>query len=376
MADEIKNGLIGLFVIAGLAVLVFIILFLHPQAGDEGQTLYVRFSDIDKISVGTRVNFAGRPVGEVVEIREVPAPREEHFRDKWIYPYELVLKIDSSVKVYNSDEISARTSGLLGERSVAITPRHPEDGIKLVLVTGDDILFATEGTSVDEAFDTFNKLSTKAEEVLDNILDQLNDMKHQKLWENIGKTAHNMAGITTDLNQPDFWKNTMADVKTFTASANTSADNISEFTRRLNTAEGTVNRLINNDDLYLRATAVMSKADIIMDDINHYGILYHNDKGWQRLRARRMNLMQKLQCPQEFRNFFNDEINSISTSLCRVATVLDQTFCMIPPEELLGDCGFEALFADLLRRVSGLEENIRMYNQQLVTEYNRGYCLD
>jgi phospholipid/cholesterol/gamma-HCH transport system substrate-binding protein len=374
MPDEIKNGLIGLFVIAGLAILVFIILFLHPQTGDEGQTLYVRFTDIDKVNVGTRVTFAGRPVGEVVEIRDVPSPREERFVDDWIYPYELVLKIDSKVRVYNSDQISARTSGLLGERSVAITPKHAKPDVVLVQVTDKDVLFATDPTTIEEVFDRFTTFANKADNVLDGVMEQLDEIKNQKIWPNLGKTAQNIADITTALNIPTDWKDTLTNAKSFTQKADTAAGNFITFSQRLNEGEGTMNRLINNDDLYLRATAFMSKADVLMDDINHYGVLFHNDKGWQRLRARRMNLLQKLQSPAEFRNYFNDEIDMISTSLTRVSTVLEETFCLFPPEELLCDRNFESLFADLLRRISGLEESIKMYHQQMMSEYERSEC--
>ena len=112
----------------------------------------------------------------------------------------------------------------------------------------------------------------------------------------------------------------------------------------------------------------MSKAETIMDDINHYGLLFNNDKGWQRLRARRMNLLVKLENPAEFYNFFNDEVNRISTSLSRVTSVLNDTYGFCAPPDLLCDPCFESVFADLLRRIEGLEENIKLYNQQLVSE--------
>lgn len=376
MSDEIKNGLIGVFVIAGLAILVFIILFLHPQTGDEGQTLTVRFQDLDKINVGTRVNFAGRPVGEVVEIREIPAPRDELFHNEGIYPFEVVLKIDSHIRVYNTDQFAIRTSGLLGERSIVITPKAPQEGIKIERLTGKEILFAEDVPTIEEAIEKFNELARKADDMMDAIMGQLDDLKSQHIWENLGKTSQHLASITGTLDVPSDWSQLLTSLKEFAVKANHSADRFFDFTTKLNTGQGTIARIVNEDDFYLRLTAVMSKADTLMDDINHYGVLFHNDKGWQRLRARRMNLMQKLECPQEFRNFFNDEVNMISTSLSRVATVLDETFCQFPAEELIGDIEFENLFADLLRRVSALEENIKMYNQQLITEYERsqGCC--
>lgn len=374
MADEIKNALIGLFVIAGLAVLVFIILFLHPQTGDEGQTLYVRFTDVDKVNIGTRVTFAGRPIGEVVEIRDVPSPREEHFVDDWIYPFELVLKIDSKTRVFNSDQISVRTSGLLGERSVAIMPKHAKPDVMPVQLTDKDVLFATDPTTVEEVFGRFTNFANKADAVLDNLNEQLDEIKRQRIWDNLGTAFRNVAEVTTELNVPGDWSTIVANIKSATQNAVDATTHFNTFGGNLSTAEGTLHRMLNNDDLYLRMTAFMSKADTLMDDINHYGVLFHNDKGWQRLRARRMNLLQKLQCPQEFSNFFNDEVDMISTSLTRVAAVLEETFCQFPPEELLGDPQFAGLFAELLRRVTGLEESIKMYHQQMMNTYEKSEC--
>jgi len=56
-----------------------------------------------------------------------------------IYFYQLVLKIDSRVKVYDTDEISIETSGLLGEKSIAITPKPAPKGITPTLITTQPI---------------------------------------------------------------------------------------------------------------------------------------------------------------------------------------------------------------------------------------------
>lgn len=365
-----------MFVMAGFAVLTFIILFLHPQTGDEGQTLYVRFVNIDKVNVGTRVNFAGKPVGEVVDIREIAAPRETEMgeEDAFIYPYELELKIDSHLKVFDSDEISIRTAGLLGERSVSITPKHARRNTQARQVNSKDPLFAVETPTVEEALEKVSELADSAMQVIDHVLQQLDHIKDQNIWENAGKTAKNLSEITGSLNRPTDYKEILDNLKAFSERLQSACTNIFSFTNKLNEGDSTISRLVNQDDLYLRLTALLTKGSTVMDDITHYGLLFHNDKGWQRLRARRMNLMQKLQCPQAFRNFFNDEVNLISTSLARVASVLDQTFAFCPPQQLLDDKSFECLFADLLQRISGLEENIKMYNEQLVSEHEKSRC--
>jgi phospholipid/cholesterol/gamma-HCH transport system substrate-binding protein len=402
MSVQIKNSLIGLFVISALAILGFTLMFLHPQTSDDGQILRVRFSNIDKITVGTRVTFAGKPVGQVVKIVEVEAPRTEKYFGEYVYPYELILATDSSVHVYNSDEISLRTSGLLGERSVAISPRKPKKGIRLRRVGSDDILYATEVGSLEETFAEFNTFAERAEETFDALMDMLEDVKQHNVWEYIGKTSENLSDITTALNSPDDWSDMLANFRSFSDKANNLVDRVADtwdnieetfqnatkasadfvtvaadakvLTNKASAGEGTIGRLFAKDDLYLNTTAVMSKAQTLMDDINHYGILFHNDPGWQRLRARRMNLAMKLRCPQEFRNFFEDEINDINTSLSRLSIVMDRTTSLCCPEDFLSDCDYVRIFAELLRRVEGLGENIKMYNVQLVELHNNSCC--
>ena len=119
-----------------------------------------------------------------------------------------------------------------------------------------------------------------------------------------------------------------------------------------------------------------------MNDINHYGLLFHLDKNWQRLRARRLNLLCKLRSPQEFRNYFNDEIDQISTSLSRVSMVLENQGCVQMAPRLVQDYQFSKVFAELLRRVKQVEEELKLYNIQLVdevaeiTEFGTPCCCD
>ncbi len=402
MPDQIKNALIGIFVLSALAILGFSMLFLHPRVGDQEQTLLVRFANIDKISMGTRVTFAGRPVGEVIGIREIDAPRAEKYFGEHVYPYELTLVIDSTIRIYNSDEISLRTAGLLGERSVAITPRKPKRGIRLRRVESGDTLYATEAGSLEETFAEFNTFAEHAEEAFDAVLDMLEDIKESHLWENVGKTAENLSDITSALNSPEEWGEMLSNFRqvsdkavaltdrittswddvdeTFGNMAVASEDLIAitsdgkEISSKAAKGEGTVGRLLAKDDVYLNLNSLLSKGQTVMDDINHYGILFHNDSHWQRLRARRMNLMQTLCTPQEFRNFFEDEINQISTSLCRVHNVMNKTSNCCCPETLMCDPQFVDVFAQLLRRVKALEENVSMYNQQVIDAKENACC--
>lgn len=120
------------------------------------------------------------------------------------------------------------------------------------------------------------------------------------------------------------------------------------------------------DDLYLQFVSIINKVETLADDINHYGVLFNLDKDWQKLRARRANLLMTLSTPQQFRNFFNDEIDRITTSLSRVSRVMEETECIDPCGQLGEDRNFLKVFAELLRRVNVLEKNLENYNQQLM----------
>src|ERR1700733_9366670 len=102
MGGIIKNVMVAFLVLAASLIATFLILFLHPSLGNEQRKLTVRFNNLDKILIGTRVTFAGKPVGEVYSIKELAEDvNEKHSHDGVIYAYELILRVDSSVNVYN-----------------------------------------------------------------------------------------------------------------------------------------------------------------------------------------------------------------------------------------------------------------------------------
>src|SRR5258708_269554 len=104
MGEQTKNMLIGIFAVAASVLIIWLILFLKPSVGDGKQVIYIRFSDVNKINVGTRVMFAGKPVGEVIAIQEIFEARSKPSTDALgrLYYYQLTLRIDSHVKVYDS----------------------------------------------------------------------------------------------------------------------------------------------------------------------------------------------------------------------------------------------------------------------------------
>lgn len=387
MADQVKNLMIGLFVTAATGIVIFILMFLHPKIGDEGKLIHVRFTDVDKVTIGTRVTYAGKPVGEVVAIEETEEGRSGKTDSSGrVYIYDLTLQVDTGVKVFNTDEIALRTSGLLGEKNVDITPIAPKKGQVLQEIDGD-VIYAQQTGTVEETFKEFKEAADKLEAALDAATDILNRVRENKLVEKITNAVENVESITAALSKPDEFVEIIMGVQKFVRSLNHSWVGVDKFIKDIDDAalsitatmgsgqsifdkvskgEGTFGKFLGTDEVYLRTSSIMSKMETILDDINHYGLLFQSDKGWQRLRARRLNLLQKLSTPQEFRNYFNDEINQISTSLSRVYMVLNEVENDPCCYDIMQDREFTKVFADLMRRVTMLEEEIRMYNTQIM----------
>ena len=364
--DKNKNAIIGVFVLTAIGIITYIILFLHPSSGDQGQTLRVRFANIDKVNIGTRVLFAGHPVGEVLSMEEVEGARDQGFitDDEDVYIYELTLKIDSAIKVYMSDDVSVMTSGLLGEKSVEITPRPPpKDGI--LIPTGNKVMYASSPGSVETAVKMFSELAEKGKGLVQQISDQVAILEKDGFAYHLAKVAKNISEISTAINRPEDLSNIVANVNSISFRGQEMMKNIQD-------GKGTMGQIVSSDDLYLRFTSVMNKADTVMDDINHYGLLFQNDSSWQRMRARRTNLLYKLQTPQEFQNFFNDEVNQVATSLSRLYQVMNESQ-RNHYYDILCEPEFVRVFSDFLQRVQGLEDDLKLYNTQVV-ELRDKYC--
>lgn len=429
MAASLKNILIGLFVITAIGIIIFMLLFLHPSVGDNAKTLRVRFTDIDKVNVGTRVTFAGKPVGEVISIHELPDARTSRTtKNGDIYVYELVLKVDSGVDVFNSDSITLRTSGLLGERNIEINPQPSKPGEKLQKVE-DQVLYAAQTASVEDTMKQIGDLSQKFGMVLDDFHEMMSDIKRNEIVTKVTKAVDNVLEITKTLNQPEKWRQTLDNFLLLSERANhswhtidlalqniysltdrahrnwgtidrtldnfhefslriqrswtivdqaldefhTSARNVVAFTEKANQiientrkGKGTLGQLFVGDDLYLRLKSILHKGEVVMDDINSYGLLFHLDKRWQRIQGRRLRLLEKLYNPNEFAKYFNQEMDQISASLSRVSMVLNESDCY--PQSLIYNPQFTRRFGELLRRVENMEETLKIYNEQVITQ--------
>ena len=395
MIDYMKNTLIGLFVVVACGLIIGIILFLEPSVGDGGETLIVRFSNINGITVGTRVMFAGRPVGEVVSIEQIPHAREQPTDELGqVYFYQLTLHIDSSVHVYNTDEITVQTSGLLGEKSIAIIPRSPPRGVKPKLVTANTPIYAESIDPIESAFNELAQLSDKVEETLDKIIawiDQnghelgaairsfddamseasmtLSDINTNHLVEEvqfgIQKFALAMQGIEYAIEQMNE-DNVFSHLGTILENIKNTSFSLDYITNYFAGGKGTLGKLFMQDETYLRLTAILSKINTLMNDVNHYGVFFNLNKQWQRTRLKQVAFLNALSSPQSFQDYFTKQVDLINTSMSRLSMLVKKAEYSPESEAIFKNALFQKDFAELLREAETLYDNLRLYNQQFL----------
>jgi len=301
MSETKKNIAIGVVVIVGILLVLRVLLFLHPSFGDSGFVFHAKFYDIEKIGNGTRATYAGKPVGEVKKIAILERSDAEI---GLVYSYDLTIAIDSKIKLYTTDEITLSTSGLMGERYIAIIPKALTKDSKALDQGGT--LYAQKSASIRDITQNAAGVSKNLESITEivNKPEALSQM-----MQNSEKATENFAYVSDEL------KKSMPELEH-------AIHNISTLVTKISEGQGSLGQLLENDTLYFKAYAIMDKADTLMDDITQYGLLFHLSKGWQRAQKAKQNEFAKYHDPAQFQAFLLTEMQKISDSLTKLQAAI------------------------------------------------------
>ena len=391
MANQIKNMLIGLFVIIASFLIIGIILFIKPSVGDGKQVLKVRFNNINGISIGTPVTYAGKTIGDVADINQVKSAREQAVNEfGQVYPYLLTLHIDSHYTVFSTDEITVQTQGLLGEKYVSIIPKPIAAGQAVHIITSKDVVYADANDLLESAMNEIASLSQKFEEALNELINWM-----QKYGDDLGSavksadvaiseigktmTDFNKLGIIYDVkNGVRNFANTFGQIDQTIAQMRSDqfftnlcqiATNIRHVTSNLSEGKGTLGKIIEEDGLYLQVNALMSKANTLMNDINQYGFLFQYNHQWQRTRLQLMNEANRIKDAKAFQAYMDSQVDQINTTLERMSMLTDR----LTTEQLAENPRFRKKFTELMQQLNSIQETIKLYNEQLADmEYKDG----
>lgn len=309
MKNEVKIGLLG---VAGLVILIFGYRYLKGEdLFNTTKTLYVRYENVDMLEASNPVLINGLKVGSVMAVNLDPDDANLVL---------VTLDIRNDLKLPKTTKAVLVTSGLLGDKSIILefdklctsdcltsgsflegetrglissmmgSPDQLNvylDKIKESINTNGSLqatIIELQGTvrnlnSITEQVDGLLKTSSSAvRNSLDNVETLTSEV--EKNTEGITNSIHNLEEFTAKLNGVNMdtlvtATNTAiqsADVmlKKFSTtldSTGKSLENLKGILKSMNEGEGTLGKLVKEDDLYLRIDRLTQNLDFLIQDV-------------------------------------------------------------------------------------------------------------
>lgn len=280
-----KNIFLGGFVVFSFLAVSALLFFINPKVGNGKQRIFVRFTQINGITPGTQVLFAGNPIGEVRTIRTLSSDRQISGSENALYFYELGLQIDSSVEVYHSDLVIPQTMGLLGEKAIAIIPKPiPKESLARRVTEACPMY----GDSCDPLENTMQQLIHLGKTVESVLLTLSASMQQHSL--SLGKTLEHLSQATSEVNAFTKTMNTshfipkLTELLTYIQSV---CSDINMFSQSVIHGNGTLGKICQEEQFYYHLESILKKVDLLLDDINRYGLLFNLNKQWQKEKIKR-----------------------------------------------------------------------------------------
>ncbi|MGM0674675.1 MAG: MlaD family protein [Spirochaetota bacterium] len=308
---------IGLFfLVIGVSTVGYVLLTVDNIAGGNTYTITVVMEDASGLIADAAVEMAGVEVGQIdsIDLEEGKA--------------RLTLRIREDVQIYEDANINKKPSSLLGTSVVSIDPGQRtgapvEHGQTVQSVqSGADISsalgsmedvgteatlfirelreqFATEETygSVSEIVENLRATSESTRRLLeqnlellsgtlnsiDEVVGQVNSRSDQEL-ERISRILESTAAVATRLEElmggnDEQIARSLEDVQASLASLNrtlqsveSSAENVNDATTHIRSGEGTLGKVVYDDELYNRVNTIADDAEQIVDRVAGLGV--------------------------------------------------------------------------------------------------------
>lgn len=214
---------VGLFVLAALAILAYMVL----RAGDlyirPGYTIHLLFDSVSGIDKGSPIKLAGVPIGEVKKIRVL---RDADGK----MSIEIDAFLDAETYIEEDADMRVATMGFLGEKYIEIHPGTP--GAPQIKAEGK--LVGKQLTGMDDLFDSGQQLIKKMEYMVEEVRGLTGNAEFQSsvkgTFEHSEKVMKNLEEASEDL------KETAKSAKIVFG--------------RLRDGEGTVGKFMKDDKIY------------------------------------------------------------------------------------------------------------------------------
>src|SRR5438552_11533913 len=235
---------VGVFVITGL-VLFALALFMigdRQMAFARRFTLYAEFSRVSGLQPGAIVRVSGAKAGQVKDI-EVPTTPAKKFRVKMDITEELhsLIRTDSVAAI--------QTEGLVG-------------GVFLAIATGSEQATKAPANSTIPSQEPFQiaDLLQQMSDTINKVNETIDDMKDdlRRAVQSVSDTVDNANALISDMSD---------DVKTMASAGARISGDVAEIADSIRNGQGTIGKLVKDDELYRRATGIAKRAEEITDNV-------------------------------------------------------------------------------------------------------------
>lgn len=289
MTTELKVGIFALIVIAILSFMTFKVSDFE-WIKKEGYKVYVDFNNIAGLDVKTKVKIAGVDAGVVDEIRL----KDGRAR--------VILRMNREVKLYSDASAAIKATGLLGDKFLSVNTGSKEPLLK----DGDAITAVSEVVDIDDMARNLSSVSANINKLAISLNDSLGSEEAKRslresiinlreITANLNSaiisndrkagsvltTINDMAGALRDLvqNNKDSVTTTVSNIRDFStglksdgpelianlnkatrelkslvednrSSIKNTAGSLESITRKIESGEGTIGKLVKDDKLY------------------------------------------------------------------------------------------------------------------------------
>jgi len=267
---------VGLFVLAGLAILMISILMLGDIHIRPQNLFRATFITSKALPTNRRLRFFGVEVGSVKSV----ALDEGRAR--------ITMALRKGIPVYKNASVRIRSTGIIGTKFIALDPGRPEPGIPEEdqrLHSGDTIR-GQDSLSVDE--------------LLERVAKSLDEVTGGgKLGSNLNATMENLRHITDSLNaaigqQKESLMNIVKNFEGFTASAKSVAQHLDDV---ISSSKDEIKSAIHN----LKET--LDKSNSILSSVQRgegvIGTLFTDKKASEEVKETVTNLKQTSESAKE-----------------------------------------------------------------------------
>jgi phospholipid/cholesterol/gamma-HCH transport system substrate-binding protein len=230
MNQTFQSIRVGIFFALGLALIyiVYTVIGSHQMGKADGYTILAEFEDIRTLSAGAEVRMAGVHIGEVFRTELVEGRGQ------------VALQIENEVRIPSDSVARVAMASLLGQNYLSVHYGESSESLR-----PGDLILTEPGADFNDILADIKKLGTR----LDGIAESFSGLS----GEGMGDLFTSLNALVTE-NRERF---------------DTVMLNLEDITNQLNSTDGTLGRLINDDEMYNELVAVVGELKSASGDMEN-----------------------------------------------------------------------------------------------------------